>query len=123
MEASGGGVKRRSRSHTEATAGGRDQETCVEQAIGRPGNRLAPYQLHAVSVLKSLALATALVIGASTLADAASRQRGRSIPRPSGAYPQYPTTAPVTAGSYGGYSADPHTRYLEMLADEHRGGW
>src|SRR5271165_3921647 len=78
-----------------------------------PGNRLAPYQLHAVSVLKSLALATALVIGASTLADAASRQRGRSIPRPSGAYPQYPTTAPVTAGSYGGYSADPHTRYLE----------
>ena len=76
-----------------------------------------------VSVLKSLALATALVIGASTLADAASRQRGRSIPRPSGAYPQYPTTAPVTAGSYGGYSADPHTRYLEMLADKHRGGW
>ena len=74
-------------------------------------------------VLKSFALATALVIGLSTLADAASRQRGRSMPRPSGAYPQYPTTAPVTAGSYGGYSADPHTRYLEMLADKHRGGW
>ena len=60
---------------------------------------------------------------ASTLADAVPRQRGRSIPRSTyGTYLQYPTiTAPVTAGD--GYSADPHTRYFEMLADKYRPGW
>jgi hypothetical protein len=63
-----------------------------------------------------------VLIGASALADAAPRQRGRSIPRPTySAYPQNSTTAPVAAG--GGYSADPHTRYLEMLADKYRPGW
>ena len=81
-----------------------------------------PSQLCGVSILKSFALATALVMGASTLADAVPRQRGRSIPRSTyGTYPQYPTTtAPVTGD---GYSADPHTRYLEMLADKYRPGW
>jgi hypothetical protein len=76
-----------------------------------------------VSVLKSCALATALAVGISNLADAAARQRGRTITASgtNGAYPQYPTTAPTTAG--GGYSADPHTRYLEMLADKYRPGW
>ena len=86
-------------------------------------NLLAPYQLCAVSVLKPFALVIALVVGMSGLADAAARQRGRSFPGPSGVYPQYPTATPVTGGSYGGHSTDPHTRYLEELADKHRGGW
>jgi hypothetical protein len=85
-------------------------------------NLLAPYQLCAVS-LKPFALVIALVVGMSGLADGAARQRDRSSSRSSGVYQQYPTTAPVTGGSYGGYSTDPHTRYLEELADKHRGGW
>jgi hypothetical protein len=73
-----------------------------------------------VSVLKSFVLAIALVIGISTMADAAPRRGGRSIPwsRTCGTYTQNPTTGPVTAGD--GYSADPHTRYLEMLADKYK---
>jgi hypothetical protein len=76
-----------------------------------------------VSVLKPFALATVLVIGMSSLADAATRQRGRAVPSSGtyGTYPQYPATAPVPAGD--GYGADPHTRYLEMLADKYKPGW
>ena len=79
-----------------------------------------------MSVLKSLALATALVFALSTLASAASRQRDRnaaSYNSYSGYAAQYPSRAPAATGSYGGYSTDPHTRALQELADKYRGGW
>jgi hypothetical protein len=52
---------------------------------GQLGNWLAPYQLCAVCIFKSIALATALMVGISTLADAAGRQRSRTFSA-SGAY-------------------------------------
>jgi hypothetical protein len=99
---------------TETAAG------ALEERADCLGNPLAPYQLYAVSVLRSFALAMALAVGMSTLADAAARQR-RNVPS-SGTYgAQYPTRAPVTGG--GSYSADPHTRALQQLADQYHGGW
>jgi hypothetical protein len=78
-----------------------------------------------VSALKSLAPAIVLVIGMSTMANAAVRQRGGNIPSSGsyGAYAQSRTAAAVTTGSYGGYSADSHTRALQELADKYRPGW
>jgi hypothetical protein len=76
-----------------------------------------------MSIAQSLALAAALMVGLSTLTDAAPRQRTRSVAPYIASGTQYPTAAPVTAGSYGGYSADPHTRALEELADKYRPGW
>lgn len=69
-----------------------------------------------MSVPKSLALAAAIVLGVSTLADAAPRaRRGESA---YGAAPARPA-----AGSCGGYSCNPQTRDLEQLADKYRPGW
>ena len=79
-----------------------------------------PTHLYAMSVLKPFALATALVVGMSTVAIAAARQH-RNAPSASTYGAQYPAASPMTSG--GGYSTDPHTRYLEELADKHRGGW
>ncbi len=77
-------------------------------------------------VAKSLALALALVLGASALTQAASRRArsASSYNKGYGAYgAQYPTSPRTAAGSYGGYSTDPHTRALEALADKYRPGW
>jgi hypothetical protein len=64
-----------------------------------------------MSVPKSLALAATLVLGLSTLADAAPRQ-------------QYHAHSATTARSCGGgYSCNPQTRDLERLADQYRPGW
>jgi hypothetical protein len=79
-----------------------------------------------MSVLKSFTVAAALLLGLSTLTSAASRQRDRGAASYN-AYSAYgaqsPTRAPVATGSYGGYSADPHTRALQELADKYRSGW
>jgi hypothetical protein len=63
-------------------------------------------------VPKSLALATALILELTTLADAASRTRQRSQP--------VPRAVPAQRGD--GYSSSPRTRELEILADQYRPG-
>jgi hypothetical protein len=77
-------------------------------------------------IAKSLALAIALMLGASTLGHAASR-RGRSVSSynsSASAYgAAYPANPPAATGSSDGYSADPHTRALQELADKYRPGW
>jgi hypothetical protein len=79
-----------------------------------------------MSVAKPLAVAAVLLLGLSTLTNAAPRQRTRTAPSYNTytAYgAQYPTSPPAAAGSYGGYSTDPHTRALQELADHYRPGW
>ena len=77
-------------------------------------------------VAKSVALALALVLGALLPAQAASR-RDRGVPSYNSSYSAagaaYPASPPAATGSYGGYSADPHTRALQELADKYRPGW
>jgi hypothetical protein len=77
-------------------------------------------------VAKSVLLGVALLIAVSPLAQTASR-RDRSIPSYNNNYSAYgaasPASPPTAAGSYGGYSADPHTRALQQLADRYRPGW
>jgi len=70
-------------------------------------------------VPKSLAFAIALVLVSMTLAEAGSRTRHRGQP----VHRTYATgTAPVQGG--GGYSSNPRTRELEVLADKYRPvGW
>jgi hypothetical protein len=76
-----------------------------------------------MSVPKSITLAAAVILGLSTLADAAPRphHRGES------SYNAYSTPGAASArpavGSYGGYSSNPETRDLEILADKYRPGW
>jgi hypothetical protein len=74
-----------------------------------------------MSVAQSFALAAAIVLALSTLADAASRPRygSESV---YGAGAQSAGRAPA-AGSSGGYSSNPQTRALEALADRYRPGW
>jgi hypothetical protein len=61
-------------------------------------------------VARSLALATALILGQTTLIDAAPvNQLGYSRP------------VPKQGG--GGYSSNPRTRELEVLADKYRPGY
>jgi hypothetical protein len=72
---------------------------------------------------QSLAVAAALLFGFSTLAQSSSRYRHAL---PSSVYraygPQYSKKVPSILG--GGYSADPHTRELQILADKYRPtGW
>ena len=67
-----------------------------------------------MSVPKWLALAVVVLLGLSTVADAAPRSRYREAP----AYNTRPTV-----GSDGGYSSDPKTRQLEILADKYKPGW
>ena len=77
-------------------------------------------------VAKSLALALSLVLGASAMTRAAPR-RDRGVPsynNSNSAYGSaYQASPPTAAGSYGGYSTDPHTRALQQLADKYRPGW
>jgi hypothetical protein len=77
-------------------------------------------------VAKSVVLGVALLVAGSALAQAASR-RDRSVPSHNNSYraqgTAYPASAPAATGSYGGYSADPHTRALQELADKYRSGW
>jgi ribonuclease HII len=77
-------------------------------------------------VPQSVAVAFALMLAASTLAQAASR-RDRSVKSHNNSYTAYgtayPASPPAAAGSSGGYSTDPHTRALEQLADKYRSGW
>jgi hypothetical protein len=77
-------------------------------------------------VAKSLALALALVLGTSALAQTAS-WRDRRVPSYNNSYgaygAAYPASPPAATGSNGGYSADPHTRALQELADKYRPGW
>jgi hypothetical protein len=69
-----------------------------------------------MSVPKSLSLAAIVVLGLSTMAYAASRTQAR-YPRTS-SYSNY--TNPPAAGG-GGWSSDPHTRYLQELAAKYPG--
>ena len=62
-----------------------------------------------MSVPKSLALVAALVLELTTWANAAPRYRGQS-----------PYTLSVPAQGGGGYSSDPRTRELQVLADKYR---
>jgi hypothetical protein len=75
---------------------------------------------------QSLALAFALVLGVSTLVHAAPR-RDRGVSSYNNSYSTYgaasPASPPAAAASSGGYSADPHTRALQELADKYRPGW
>jgi hypothetical protein len=77
-------------------------------------------------VAKSVVLAVSLMLAASAPAQAASR-RDRTIPSYNNNYSAYGAASPASpraaAGSYGGYSTDPHTRALEALADKYRPGW
>jgi hypothetical protein len=72
-----------------------------------------------MTVPKSLVLAIAVILELTTLADAASRARRRAQP----SQRTYVTrAAPVQGG--GGYSSNPRTRELEVLADKYRPvGW
>ena len=74
-------------------------------------------------VPKSLTLATAVVLGLSTLAYAASRPRYRNAPSYSTYGVQGANSASPAVGSYGGYSSDPKTRALEILADKYHPGY
>jgi hypothetical protein len=74
-----------------------------------------------MSVPKSLALAAAIVLGLSTLADAAPRERYRGASA-YGAYGAAPAR-PAAGSCGGGYSCNPQTRDLEQLADKYRPGW
>jgi hypothetical protein len=72
-----------------------------------------------MSGFKSRTLATVLILELTTLADAASRVRHRSQP----VHRTYSTRA-VPAQGGGGYSSNPRTRELEVLADKYRPvGW
>jgi hypothetical protein len=73
-----------------------------------------------MSVPKALTLAAVVFFALSTLADAAPRARVREAP----GYGNYEVQgARPTAGSYGGYSSNPNTRDLEILADKYKPGW
>ncbi len=77
-----------------------------------------------MSIAKSVALATAVLLGLSTLTNAATRQRNRATRAYHTYSAQHPRSPQGAAGSsYGGYSTDPHTRALQELADKYRGGW
>jgi hypothetical protein len=86
---------------------------------------MAPNQKHppgpTMTLKKPLALAAVLLVGL-TLTQSASRY-GRA-PSSRANHQRYPTRVPIGIGSYGGYSTDPHTRELQMLADKYRPtGW
>jgi hypothetical protein len=69
-----------------------------------------------MSVPKSLLLATALALGLSTLAYGATRpHRNVAFHRPHIIQRTVPSF-----GYYGGYSSNPKTRALEILADRYR---
>jgi hypothetical protein len=76
-----------------------------------------------MSVPKWLALSVVVLLGLSTVADAAPRSRYREAPAYGsyGAQGAYDTRPAV--GSDGGYSTDPKTRQLEILADKYKPGW
>jgi hypothetical protein len=63
----------------------------------------------------SALVAAALILGSASVASAAPRNRHVVQPENIGAY------ATPVVGSYGGYSADPRTRALELLADKYNG--
>jgi hypothetical protein len=67
----------------------------------------------------SVLIAAALILGSTAMASAANHPRHNRVMQleNGGTY-----AAPAgTAGSYGGYSLDPHTRYLQDLADKYPG--
>ena len=74
-----------------------------------------------MSVPKSLTLAAAVVLGLSTLAYAAARPRSRGASSYSTYAAEGANRARPVVGSYGGFSLDPHTRYLQDLADKYPG--
>ena len=64
-------------------------------------------------------IAATLILGSTSIASAANHPRHNRVMllENSGTY-----AAPASAvGSYGGYSLDPHTRYLQDLADKYPG--
>jgi hypothetical protein len=72
-----------------------------------------------VSKSRSLTLTIVLFLGLTTVADPASRARHRNQP----VHSTYSTRA-VPAQGGGGYSSNPRTRELEILADKYRPtGW
>jgi uncharacterized membrane protein len=83
-----------------------------------------PWEKH-VSVPKAFTLAVVVVLGVSIVAHAAARARAGGA----AAYRNYEVQngygGSSAAGSYGGggYSSDPKTRELEILADKYKPGW
>jgi hypothetical protein len=68
---------------------------------------------------KSLTLTIVLFVGLTTVADPASRARHRNQP-----VPRTYSTRAVPAQGGGGYSSNPRTWELEILADKYRPtGW
>jgi len=70
-----------------------------------------------MSVPKAFTLAVVVILGLSTFAQAAPRARSGGVQNGYG--------ASSGASSYGGggYSSDPKTRELEILADKYKPGW
>jgi hypothetical protein len=64
-------------------------------------------------------IATTLILGSTAMASAANYPRHNRVMllENSGTY----AARAGTAGSYGGWSLDPHTRYLEELAAKYPG--
>ena len=73
-----------------------------------------------MSVPQAFALAAVVILGLSTFAQAAPRARAGGA----AAYRNYEVQNGY-GGSYGGggYSTDPKTRELEILADKYKPGW
>jgi hypothetical protein len=73
-----------------------------------------------MSGFKVLLLAIAVAAGLSAVAEAAPRARYQYQNQPAlGRYGSQP--APTSGG--GGYSSNPQTRDLEILADKYKPGW
>ena len=82
-----------------------------------------------MSIPKSLVLTAAVVLGMSGPGHTASRYRAMPVYDTYGAeYGGHNTNTsrvPPAAAAYGGggYSTDPHTRALQILADKYKPGW
>ena len=73
-----------------------------------------------MSVPKSLTVAAAMILGLSTFALPASGARYRNALSYRTHGLQHIKSARPAVGSNGGYSLDPKTRALEILADKYR---
>jgi hypothetical protein len=78
-----------------------------------------------MSVPKAFTLAALVILGLSTFAHAAPRARsGGELPyRSNGAQNGYGASSGASSYGGGGYSSDPKTRELEILADTYKPGW
>jgi hypothetical protein len=75
-----------------------------------------------MSVLKVLLLAAAVATGLWAVAEAAPRARYQFQAEPAPALGRYGSQPAPTSGG-GGYSSNPQTRDLQILADKYKPGW